>query len=167
MARERAAILGFCAGLGEEGLRRRPTPGHWNALEVLEHVGLVEQAVVGILLQAPSEPAPRLVRGLLPAAIRSLPPRWRLALVANRFGKAEAPRVTRPRGGHDFERLQHELESTRRATFAAIEGSEVPQLASIRRAHAVLGDMNGLEWLDFVAAHDRRHLAQIRAGLHG
>ena len=167
MARERAAIRDFCAGLDEATLRRAPLRGGWSALEVLEHVGLVERNVLEILLRAPAGAGPRLVVGVLPAAIRALPPQWRLTLVANRFGRAVAPRPTEPRGECSPVDLLHEIEATRHATLAALENLQALQLASIRRVHAVLGEMNGLEWLDFVAAHDRRHLAQIRAGLRG
>ena len=164
MARERAAILDFCAGLDETAQRRRPAAGGWSALEVLEHVGLVERSMMRLLLETPGA-RPELVRGLLPAAVRSLPPIWRITLVANRFGRAVAPRPTQPRGARLWVDLLPELEATRSETLSTLDLFEIPQLASIRRVHAVLGEMNGLEWLDFLAAHDRRHLSQIHASL--
>ena len=163
--RERAAILDLVQHHGEAQLESRPRSDAWSPLEILEHLALVEDSILQLLAPAVERHEPRCGGGGLAALIRALPPRWRLVLLAHRFGKASAPKAVRPRGMSTRAAIIERLAAVRQATRATLDADDPWRLAQLRRTHPILGRLDGIEWIEFIAAHDRRHRGQLREAL--
>jgi hypothetical protein len=161
----RDAVLAVAARATENDLARRPAHETWSGLEILDHLALVEQFVVGMLRAPRPQGVASPVRGAVPRILRMLPASARIVLVERRIGRVAAPRAVRPAGAAGLEAVLRRLHDVRAATRAALDAGDPLHLAEVRRAHAILGDFDGIEWLEFVAAHDARHLRQLRAAL--
>lgn len=165
LERERQAVVAMATRASSVDLGRRPRPGTWSGIEILAHLVLVEQSVVRLLAPESADRPVRLVGGPLPALLRRLPCRLRLLLLERRLGRAAAPALVRPADVPERDEVLRRLEAARAATRMALDADDPLRLAGLRRTHAVLGAMDGLEWLEFIAAHDRRHAGQLRAAL--
>ncbi len=161
LSRTRASLVDLAAASPEGDLARAPGGGGWTALEVLEHLILVERSVIGLLA------TPRREQGLAPREplahlVRALPVAWRLQLVARRIGKVPAPSDVRPAAMPTKAQALAGLAAARRGTLAHLErGGQTDELARIRRQHPILGTLDGIQWIEFIAAHERRHCGQI------
>jgi hypothetical protein len=165
MERERRVVLATARRASDAELGRRPRPGTWSGIEILVHLALVEDSVLRLLAPGSADRPVRLVGGPLPSLLRVLPCRLRLLLLERRLGRAAAPAMVRPTEVPEREEVQRRLDAVRAASRTALDADDPLRLARLQRTHAVLGVMDGLEWLEFIAAHDRRHATQLRAGL--
>lgn len=155
---EREQVLALCDREADALLETPPGPGRWCVLEILQHVALTESAVIRML----SSPAPRgstRLRG--PALLRWIPVAWRLELLARGLGRARAPVSVRPAHTCARRAVLRQLDETRRATLEYLHTTNAASLLAVRRNHEVLGELNGIEWVDFIASHEHRHRLQI------
>lgn len=149
------ALLGVLSGHGPERLSCRPAGGGWCALDVAQHLVLVEESVLGYArkkLQGPPQPVPLLDRARLVllvgilrspvrfrAPVRQVVPTETLALdaIASRWG---AVRVAL-------------------RTFLA----ELPEerLRNLFFRHPIAGALDVAGTLTFVDEHARHHEAQV------
>jgi hypothetical protein len=137
----------------------RPAPDRWSVAEVLEHLAMVENAVLkacGRQLAAARE------AGLPPETetspiLESLPP----ARVANRERAWIAPDRLMPKG-MDASDAWREVETARERLLEFIRSSDGLALGQVSFPHPVLGTLNLYQWLLFAAGHHARHAAQIR-----
>jgi len=60
------------------------------------------------------------------------------------------------------EMLAAELRGVRERTLAFIEKTRDGDLSKYRMAHPFLGSLNAYQWLQFLAAHEKRHRKQMR-----
>jgi hypothetical protein len=136
----------------------QPTPpGAWSVAAIAEHLHKTD-AMVRQLLESPAlrldDPAPVALsddelfrrvarRGRAVEAPERLRPAWRWPAEAD-FCAADA--------------------AQRQALYAWIEETPLP-LREGRCAHPFLGLLDGYQWLLFLAAHGRRHIAQINERL--
>jgi hypothetical protein len=153
LSETRKGIQDAVKGLTEAQWKFKPGPDRWSAAEIVEHLALIEDVVLGVLGKLPQAPAPaadweaKRVDAML------------LEKVPDRSTKYEAPPQARPaaRWTPD-EALEHFLAS--RAKTA-----EVLQTMQGLRAHViphpVFGPMDGYQWVLAVAAHSARHSQQI------
>lgn len=160
--RERAALLDLMSAAASKSLERRPSPKSWAPLEILEHIALVE---ANVLRQFDSGDAQATgpSQGLLGAVVRRLPAAWRLALVGGGAARVQAPPSVHPRGDATKEAVLAGLRASRDATAAWLAMRRPSELVAIRRTHPLLGVLDGIDWIDFLAAHERRHRRQIAA----
>jgi len=168
MARNRLSFLSLLGGLSPEQLQGKPVSGGWSALETLEHVGRTEGFVVAVL-RSPPAIAPPMVGGVVPRMIRRLPVPWRLAILSRRMGRATAPRNVVPHPGTPPDSVFALAREARAGLEAFVDQADPKQLAGTQLQHPVLGLFDGFDWIDFLAAHEERHLRQARAQLrpHG
>jgi hypothetical protein len=152
-------LLDFLNDVPEEALLRRRHPEGWTGIQILQHIALVERAVLRGLDERPAT-EPR-SRGLLALAVRRLPVGWRLALVAQGVARVQAPAEAHPLVAATKESAVAELRASRDATATWLAGRDPLDLAVLRRTHPVLGVLDGIDWIDFLAAHERRHHRQI------
>jgi hypothetical protein len=149
----RVEFLAAAEGLSEAQAKATPAPGRWSVVECVEHVIAAETRFLGWLRKPDTEPAPP-VNKEREAMI--------LSRVAGRATAIEAPEAVRPSGR--FVTLAEAL-----AEFEAIRGQSIqlvesqgPGLYSLAVKHPFLGVCNGAEAMVLIAAHSRRHAAQIR-----
>ena len=153
LERSREEFLASVAGLNEAQAKVRPDPARWSVLECVEHVTTVEERFLSWLETAKKLDTPRVDKekeaGLL-------------VRVPDRTTRLNAPEAVLPTGR--FTTLAQALEQfsagrTRSIQFAQDRSGDLYYLAS---EHPRLGPMNGVEFLILIAAHGRRHTAQIQ-----
>ena len=141
------------AGLTESQASTPPDPARWSVLECLEHVIAVERLFLGRLQTAEraAAPAPDKERE------RSLAER-----VADRSERRQAPEAVRPSGR--FPNLHAAIDAfdAAREETVRFARDRRQELYSLATSHPRLGPLNGYEFLLLIAAHGRRHAAQIR-----
>src|ERR1700683_2307530 len=140
-------------GLSEAQAGTSPAEGRWSVLQCVEHVTTVEERFLGFLKAAPKTDTPRVDKEKEAGLLVRIP---------DRTTRINAPEAVLPTGR--FTTLAEALEqfhtgSTRSIQFAQDRSGDLYYLAS---EHARLGPMNGAEFLILIAAHARRHAAQIR-----
>lgn len=135
----------------------RPSAAHWSILDNLEHVTVVERAMLArihdALGQTPESERLERTRGR-DARL------WRA--VTQRIVKVSAPGEFVPSGrfGGWNETLAACVE-TRGNTIQFAESTQA-DLRACAFPHFILRDMDGYQWLVFLAAHMGRHISQIR-----
>ena len=145
--------------LRAEDYLRRPYPDGWTPVELLEHVKIVLEQVVGLLH--------RLWERSGKAARRATEPRDLLAAldgqrVVDPVDKIEAPPYAQPVGEADPVRLLAAIEELcihLDEFVVSIDGLDVRE---VRRDHFVLGALDAHQWSLFAAQHARRHTKQLQ-----
>lgn len=151
----RDGVVAAVSGLSDAQLHFKAGPDRWSIAECLEHIALAEDFlfmnVQQNVMKAPAGAADRDVAKIDAAVLLEIP---------DRSHKAQAPPQLVPTGRWaPDETLKHFLAS-REKTIEFMETQ--PDL----RAHAVemppMGQqLDGYEWLLFIAAHSKRHTEQI------
>ncbi len=150
----RDAIVASVKGLSDAQWNFKAGPDRWSVAQTLEHIALAEDMLLKNVeynvMKAGPGPA-----GRDTAKIDSMV----LAMLPDRSHKVQAPPELVPTGRWTpAETLDHFLQS-RAKTIAYLENT--PDL----RAHATdspLGQqLDGYEWILFLAAHSKRHTEQI------
>ncbi|MCC7172486.1 MAG: nucleoside triphosphate pyrophosphohydrolase [Planctomycetes bacterium] len=158
-ARERRLLLDQVRDLPTDLLGKAPQDGGWSMLQVVEHVGLVEARVAhGLRTGFAALAAAGPIAPFPPEGLAAYPPKNRLHEPIERVNAPERvlPSATVDRG----------------QAFAALEAARVgvferlPELVRIHpRAltlpHPYFGDLDVLQWFEFLAMHDRVHRGQI------
>jgi hypothetical protein len=153
LERSRDEFLAAVSGLTEEQAATRPEPDRWSVLDCVEHVAFVEDRFLGWLENPKPAPAPPLDKekeaGLL-------------ARVADRSTRINAPEAVRPTGR--FGSLAQAVKQFETERARSLRAAERPasELYAVSTEHPRLGPANGMELLVIIAAHSRRHAAQIR-----
>lgn len=137
----------------------RPAADRWSVAEVLEHLAMVEAAVLkGCTRQlAAAREAGLPLETETSSVIDAMPP----ARVANRERLIVAPERLRPTG-IDASRAWTQIEHTRAQFIDFVKSCDGLALAQVSMPHPVFGPMNLYQWLLFAAGHHARHAAQIR-----
>lgn len=155
LAATRDALLAHCAQLSPEAWHRSDGEGRWTPAQILEHLVLVEQRILG-LLGAMLEQAPEADWRERTAAQEP-----KLAATAVAVSKVEAPPPMHPQGNRAPAELQAAFAALRERTIAlAVRRGELEQRV---KTHLALGDLNGWQWLRVLGYHTERHLAQMQA----
>src|SRR5215470_17732761 len=106
------AVTGATKGLSEAQWRFKPAPDRWSIAENLDHIGTVQERVLGPILDqlanAPAPPADRDYQQVDRIVINQFP---------NRLAKFQAPEFVHPAGQIEPRELQNRL-ATNYARFA-------------------------------------------------
>lgn len=149
----RDEFLAVTEGLSEAQATAAPAPGRWSVVECIEHVIAVESLFLRSL-RKPDEDAAPPANKEREAMI--------LSRVAGRASAIQAPEPVRPSGR--FATLTEALakfEAVRAHSIRFVE-TQGDGLYSLAAKHPFLGVCNGAEAIVLIAAHSRRHAAQIR-----
>jgi len=149
----RADFRAAADGVSELHAKVCPAPGRWSVLQCVEHIVISKSRFLGWLKNPIADPTPPVDKEKEAKL---------LAGVAGRAQRVEAPEPARPTGR--FATLAEALEqfdATRAESlrFADSQGSGLYTLAA---KHPFFGVCNGAEVMVLMAAHARRHAAQIR-----
>ncbi len=155
------ALIAAVAPLTQAQADWKPAPERWSAGEVLHHVVLANRtfAVVArkLIQQGRRE---GLTAG--PRTRRSWP-RLRSIAEIGASGPVKNPDRVTPAPGLPIAALREELAESHAAVAAAIPALAGLDLGALRFPHPLGFELNLYQWIDIAGAHERRHLAQIRA----
>jgi hypothetical protein len=155
MATLRAAVE--TVPVGQRG--ERPAPERWSVAEVLEHLAMVEAAVLkGCSRQLAAARETGLPQETESSSIIGVMPPQR---VANRDRVLTAPERLRPTG-IDAETAWGQIERTRAAFIEFVKSTDGLALSNVSMPHPSLGTLTLYQWLLFAAGHHARHAVQIR-----
>ena len=158
----RNRVMEVTTGLSDAQWRFKPAPDRWSIAEILEHMVIVQERVLGRvreqLAQAPAPPADRDYQQVDRIVIEKIP---------DRSIKAKAPEFIQPTGQwtppaaldrlvRNYERLTGFIES---APDLREHVLEAPPLRLV--TNGAFDTMDGYQWALTAAAHDQRHVSQI------
>jgi uncharacterized damage-inducible protein DinB len=148
----REQLLEAVDGLDERQQRFRPDAERWSIADCVEHVTLVERALLkkiqAALLSAPE------------ARTRAIQDDAILAIASSRSTRFTTPAEFLPRRRWtDFEELVRQFEAARERTvrFAGVTQSD---MRGHFFRHPEFGELDAYQWLLFLAAHCERHALQ-------
>ena len=156
---ELASLRAAVDAIPEERRSERPSPDRWSVAEVLEHLAVVERAMLKVCSRQfakareaglPEETETTSILQLLP-----------VAYVANRERVLKSPDPLVPKG-MSAETAWRELENTRTQFREFVRSCDGLALGRVSFPHPAFGDLNLYQWLLFAAGHHARHAAQIR-----
>jgi uncharacterized damage-inducible protein DinB len=137
-------------------LYKRPAENEWSVAQVVDHLCLVEEAIINYLKSRLDKPPVKvsLIRKLLPMRIVSL-----------RFKRLQAPEVVRPESNQPpMDALLQRYDNLRgQLTQMCIDDGE--RLRNVCFKHPYFGDMDGAKTVSMIAFHEQRHYKQIRETL--
>lgn len=139
---------------------QKPGPDRWSMNEVLEHVGKVEQVFVGALIASIDKAR----TSGLDAEVGNpamLPEPLRTA-VEDRRTRRTAPDHVQPTGTVDTAASLAAIQLAHGRLREALTAADGLALSTVTFDHRVFGALNVYQWVDFIAGHERRHLAQVR-----
>jgi DinB family protein len=135
-------------------ISKRPAENEWSVAEVIEHLCLVESAVMKGIKAKLAQP---------PVKVSFLKKFFPMRIVSLRMKRLQAPKYVQP--ANDLPPLDELLKKfdEQRARTREICTTEGPQrLRGVCLKHPYFGDMDGTAAVSMVAFHEQRHLKQIR-----
>ena len=149
----RAEFHAAADGVSETQATVRPAEGRWSILDCVEHIVIAEGRFLGWLQNPLGDPAPPMDKQKEAKLLLG---------VASRDQRVQAPDPVRPTGR--FATLAEALEQFDAARSNSIRFAESTGagLYSLAAKHVFFGPINGAEVMVLMAAHCRRHAAQIR-----
>ena len=156
----RVALIAAVSEAPPAILAERPGEGRWSIATVLEHLAIVERRTATMIhheltraqragLAAESESSS--VMGLLDTS-----------RLVDRSQRLVAGETARPTGTQSAEVSLEALASARAVLETALERVDGLAIGLIELPHPRFGLLNAYQWVLFLGAHERRHMAQIR-----
>ncbi|OJT23529.1 hypothetical protein BO221_16105 [Archangium sp. Cb G35] len=146
-------------GLSEAQWKFKPTPERWSVAEVAEHIILSEEMfgenISGKVLKTPAATAEQKAKtqGLEDKILQGIP---------DRTTKHKAPEKLQP--ASKFASAQDAAKAfkdRRDANIALAKTTPESELRSHVSGPSPIGDLDAYQWMLFMAAHAKRHVAQI------
>lgn len=150
----RNRILEAVEGFSDEQLNDKPAHGKWSAIQVLDHLQLMENVIV-------KNVSKELERETSHKAIKKP-----IQLTASRAIKVDAPSFTKPT--EDFiklETMKEKLAASRKQLNDIYDNASAASLSSKSLPHPVFGKVPLVQWFPFVGLHEKRHLKQLESVL--
>ncbi len=144
-------------GLSDEQWKFKPAPDKWSVAEVAEHIALSEdfisKRISENVMKSPAAPPEKRV------AVKGKEEQI-LKMIPDRSQKAQAPEQLRPQNAFaSRDALLKAFKSKRDANIKYIKDTKDELHAHI--APSPLGEIDAYQWMLFMAAHSKRHTAQI------
>lgn len=137
-----------------------PAAGRWSTAQIVEHLGLVERQVVGLLRRAfDRSVAAGLARETATGSVLATFAGDRLLDRQRRFTAPPSAATWEGLGVADGWRA---LEASRERLLALLAAADGYAVGSITAPHPLLGEFDFYQWVAFVGFHELRHAAQIR-----
>ena len=156
----RASLRDAVAAIPAPLRRQRPVPNRWSAVEIVEHLGLVEKRFAGMLAPTIDE---AVTRGLGPENTGREPlPSSVGHAIGDRSATRMAPDVVQPSGNLDEAAAWKTLEQARSALLELLMRGDGLALSTVVHAHPFFGPLNVYQWGELIAGHESRHTQQLR-----
>jgi hypothetical protein len=149
-------FLNSVKGLSEEQWNYKPAPDKWSVGEVAEHIALSEDFIsarIGDVMKSPEAPAEKRAgtKGKEEQILKAIP---------DRSKKAQAPEPLLPKKKFaSRDELLKAFSSKRDENIKYLKDTKEDMRAHI--APSPLGEIDAYQWMLFMAAHSKRHTAQI------
>ena len=149
-------LLNTIAALDDSMFALSPSNNQWSVAQIVQHLSLVENAVIAELEKGLAQPPQRIsfLRRLIPTSI-----------VAVRLVRVKAPRGMNPLEHPPKDEIIANYNNSRDRLKALYETHGPARLKQVSFKHPFLGDITGLATVSFVGYHELRHLKQIRETL--
>ena len=157
-AAAREALLSEVQGLSGAQLDFRPAPARWSIGEILDHLCLAEQSITRVISKILQQAAGR---GLIgePGSMEPPPHAIDMAVYSQ---TAAAPESVRPAADRPLERLLSGLRDSRERLLEVSGQADGRVVGNVTIRHFQLGELHCYQWLALEAAHESKHLGQIR-----
>jgi hypothetical protein len=144
--------------LSEEELTFQPGPGKWSIGEILDHLHLAERSFTRVLSKILQQAAGR---GLIgePGSMEPLPYQIDREVYNQ---PADAPESVRPSPERPLSQLLESLEESRERLLEVASRADGRVVGNVTIQHFQLGELHFYQWLALEAAHETKHLEQIR-----
>ena len=156
----REALRQTIAAIPATARTEHPGPDRWSPVEIVEHLSLVEtrfSTVVG------GKIAEALNAGLEPESEARVPLPERIQmLLADRTGKRTAPEAAIPSGTMNEAAAWEAADRARAGFRAAVLSADGRALSGVIHEHPFFGPLTVYQWVELIAAHEMRHVAQVR-----
>ena len=128
----------------------------WSAANVIEHLATTERSVTSLISRFLAEAPPRPDTEVFDRAQfdRDIDVRQFLDRTVRIKG-------SQPSGLLSAGEAWHNLKASRTNLLGVVEGARGRRLEDFARSHPTGQDLNGYQWLAFVAVHEGRHAAQL------
>jgi uncharacterized damage-inducible protein DinB len=150
-------FLNSVKGLSDEQWNYKPAPDKWSVAEVSEHIALSEdflaKMITDKIMKSPEARAEKraAVKGKEEQIMKMIP---------DRSKKAQAPEQLKPQNTFaSRDALLKAFTDKRDANIKYIKETKDPLHAHI--APSPIGEFDAYQWMIFLAAHSKRHTAQI------
>lgn len=147
----REQIYEAVSGLSSESLNLKPAEGKWSAVQVMEHLYLMEKAITAGIMQALSADSDTTTE----------PKPYQLTLDRSRFIEAP-PQLVPTEEFIPLGDVRARLDQSRSALETVLAQSDKDVWSRKAYPHPVFGMMDVAQWVDFVGIHEERHLAQLK-----
>jgi hypothetical protein len=154
----REALYGEVRGLSQAQLSFQPAPGKWSIGEILDHLCLAERSIARVVSMILQQAAGR---GLIGEPGSMEPPPSQIDLETYNQ-PAAAPESVRPLPDQPLERLLSGLQESRERLLEVTGRADGRVVGNVAIRHFQLGELHFYQWLTLEAAHESKHLAQIR-----
>lgn len=144
-------------GLSDEQWKFKSAPDRWSVAEVAEHIGISEQTIFGMIsgqvMKSPADPSKReAAKGKDEMILKMIP---------DRTTKAQAPEILKPIGRWATrDLLTEDFKKSRGSAITFIKDSN-ESLRDHFGPNPVFKELDAYQWILFMAAHTKRHTAQI------
>ncbi len=145
-------------GLSEAQLSFRPAQDKWSIGEILDHLHLAERSITRVLSKILQQAAGR---GLIGQPGSMQLPAHRIDLEAYNQSAA-APESVRPSPERPLPELLSSLRESRERLREVTSRADGRVVGDITIRHFQLGELHFYQWLALEAAHESKHLGQIR-----
>ncbi|MEK5068438.1 DinB family protein [Sporosarcina sp. FSL K6-1508] len=146
----REAVLRSVENLSDEQLNEQVEEGRWSIMQVLNHLYLMERAIVHTLSN-------QLANGENKTTVDKP-----IQFTTDRSTKVLAPSFATP--SDDFialTNMKSNLTTSRENLNTLVASADKTLLAQRTYPHPVFGDLSLEQWIPFIGLHEKRHLAQI------
>ena len=150
----RKRLLGAADGFSDEQLNHKPTQGTWSAMQILDHLQLMENVIAKNILK-------ELGRDTSRKAIKKP-----IQLTVSRAIKVGAPSYTQPTDEFiALAAMKEKLAASRKQLNEVYDNASETALKSKSLPHPVFGKVPLVQWFPFVGLHEKRHLKQLESVL--
>ena len=139
---------------------RKPAPDRWSIDEVLEHVSMVEQLFLTSLIQNVETAKANGLTGEVDEP-QLLSEQLRTA-VEDRTNRRSAPERVHPTSAMGAVAALASIDACHARLREALTSAADVRLSAVTLDHRFFGTLNVYQWIDFLAGHERRHLAQLQ-----
>jgi quinol monooxygenase YgiN len=156
----RASLRAAVESVPIDSRDRRPAEDRWSVAEILEHLGIVETRIAGVIEQQVETGR---ATGLpVETETASVLPSLDVSNLLDRSVRRVSGDASLPTGQLDAVAAWTTLEQARLKLRQVVIAADGLALGNLSAPHPRLGSLNLYQWLIFLGGHEGRHALQIR-----
>jgi len=152
-------FLAALTGVSRSEWTWQPAPESWSLYQVAEHTCVVQRGIERLY-------ATKLLEQ--PITAEGPTPRWTDADIRERLGRGgdpiRAPGMVLPKGRWaSQEGIAQVFTDSAESLIGWVQSHPEVDLRAYGHIHPMMGQLDGVQWLIMVAAHNRRHAEQVKS----